>query len=64
MKIKIYDDLEAQKSQANFEGFLEGRNKTIKQILIWKKGGVTTKEIFKLLKILDKQNDENNNQQH
>lgn len=62
MKIKIYDDLEAQKSQSHFEGFLEGRNKTIKQILIWKKGGVTTKEIFKLLKILDKQNDENNNQ--
>lgn len=62
MKIKIWDDLEKQKAFSYMEGFMEGRNATVKDILSWKKSGKTSKEIFKTLKLAEKAFNEHNDQ--
>ena len=54
MKIKVWDDLEKQKAFSYMEGFMEGRNATIKNILSWRKSGRTYKDIFKILKDAEK----------
>lgn len=60
-KIAVLDDLERQKTQSWIKGFDMGRNNTISQIIREHESGMSLKSIYKLLKKVKKEIDENNN---
>lgn len=59
-KITVLDDLERQKTQSWIKGFDMGRNNTVSQIIREHESGMSLKSIYKLLKKVKKEIDENN----
>ena len=59
-KINVLDDLERQKTQSWIKGFDIGRNNTVSQIIREHESGMSLKSIYKLLKKIQKDINENN----
>ena len=59
-KINVLDDLERQKTQSWIKGFDMGRNNTVSQIIREHEAGMSLKSIYKLLKKIQKDINENN----